>query len=112
MARRLRNQRASIRLATKQPRSLWTLHAVGASWLDTFPFDDIVGQQSSKETILFVDVGSALGHQSLLLRERFPSLPGRVIIQDQKQVIDMAQPSNDIEAQVYDFFTPQPVKGM
>jgi hypothetical protein len=82
------------------------------TWLDTFPFNDVVGQNSSKETILFVDVGSALGHQSLLLRERFPNLPGRVIIQDQKQVIDMAQPSNDIEAQVYDFFTPQPVKGM
>jgi hypothetical protein len=81
------------------------------TWLDTFPFEEVVGQKSSKDTILFVDVGSALGHQSLLLRERFPNLPGRVIMQDQKQVIDMAQPSNDIEAQVYDFFTPQPVKG-
>lgn len=81
-------------------------------WFDVFPFDQIVGQGSDKDTVLFVDVGSALGHQSIGLRKRFPDLPGRVIIQDTPQVIGMAQPGHDIETQVYDFFAPQPVKGM
>lgn len=81
------------------------------TWLDTFPFEEVVAQKSDKNTVLFVDVGSALGHQSILLRERFPNLPGRVIIQDTPQVIGMMKPSHEIELQIYNFFTPQPVKG-
>ncbi|PVH95258.1 S-adenosyl-L-methionine-dependent methyltransferase [Periconia macrospinosa] len=80
-------------------------------WFDVFPFDQVVGHGSDKNIILFVDIGSALGHQSIALRQRFPDLPGRVIIQDTPQVISAVQPSHDIEPQVYDFFTPQPVKG-
>jgi hypothetical protein len=81
------------------------------TWLEVFPFEQIVGQKTDKDTVLFVDVGSALGHQSILVRERFPDLAGRVIIQDTAQVIGMVQPSHDIESQIYDFFQPQPVKG-
>jgi hypothetical protein len=81
------------------------------SWLDVFPFEELVAQKSEADTVILVDVGSALGHQSIELRERFPELKGRVIIQDTQQVIGMVKPSHDIEAQVYDFFTPQPVKG-
>ncbi|CAI6336930.1 unnamed protein product [Periconia digitata] len=80
-------------------------------WFDVFPFDQIVGKGSDKDTILFVDVGSALGHQSIALRQRFPDLLGRIIIQDTAQVIGAVQPSHDIESQIYDFFTPQPVRG-
>lgn len=81
------------------------------SWLDTFPLQEVVGQKTDKDTVLFVDVGSALGHQSIEVRKRFPDLAGRIIIQDTAQVIGMAQPGHDIETQIYDFFTPQPVKG-
>jgi hypothetical protein len=81
-------------------------------WFDVLPFDDIVASGSNEDTVIFVDVGSALGHQSIALRERYPNLPGRVIIQDMPQVINMVQPRHGIEPQVYDFFTPQPVKGM
>jgi hypothetical protein len=81
-------------------------------WFDVFPFDQIVASGSNKDTVIFVDVGSALGHQSIALRERYPDLPGRIVIQDSAQVINMVKPSHDIEPQVYDFFTPQPVKGM
>lgn len=80
-------------------------------WLDAFPFEQTIGQNTDKDTVIFVDVGSALGHQSIMLRERLPNLPGRIIIQDTAQVMGMVQPSHDIEPQVYDFFTPQPVKG-
>jgi hypothetical protein len=81
-------------------------------WFDVFPFDQIVASGSNKDTVIFVDVGSALGHQSIALRERYSELPGRIVIQDSAQVINMVKPSHDIEPQVYDFFTPQPVKGM
>ncbi|KAF2688309.1 S-adenosyl-L-methionine-dependent methyltransferase [Lentithecium fluviatile CBS 122367] len=69
----------------------------------------VVAQNTDKVTVIFVDVGS-VGHQSIGLRERFPDLPDRIIIQDTSQVIEMVQPSHDIEPQIYDFFMPQPVK--
>jgi hypothetical protein len=82
------------------------------SWLDTFPFAQIVEKESNQDTVLFVDVGSGHGHQSVELRKRFPELVGRVIVQDTPHVIGAVQPSHGIEPQAYDFFTPQPVKGM
>lgn len=80
-------------------------------WYDIFPFDQVCAQNTTSETVLFVDVGSAFGHQTIALREKFPNLPGRYIIQDREPVIAAAQPPQGIEAVVYDFFTPQPVKG-
>jgi hypothetical protein len=81
------------------------------TWLDGFPFDQLVAQNTDKDTVIFVDVGSASGSQSIGLRERFPDVPGRIVMQDIPQVIEAVKPSHGIEAQVYDFFTPQPVKG-
>jgi hypothetical protein len=81
-------------------------------WHDVFPFDQEVGKDSTEDTVLFVDIGSGLGHISIGLREKYPDLPGRVIIQDTEQVISAVKPSHNIEPMVYDFFTPQPVKGM
>jgi hypothetical protein len=80
-------------------------------WTDVFPFNEEVAKDSTDDTVLFVDIGSALGHISIGLREKYPKIPGRVIIQDTQQVIDAVTPSHGIEPMVYDFFTPQPVKG-
>ncbi|PSN69528.1 S-adenosyl-L-methionine-dependent methyltransferase [Corynespora cassiicola Philippines] len=76
-----------------------------------YPFE--VGQDMTDDTVLFVDIGSGLGSQSLLVKERFPHLKGWIIIQDQRHVIDAwgALSKPGVEAQIYDFFTPQPVKG-
>ena len=80
------------------------------SWLDTYPFNqEIVG--TTDETVIFVDVGSARGHMSIELRERFPKLPGRVIIQDLEHIISTVTPPHGIEAMAYDFNKPQPVHG-
>jgi hypothetical protein len=81
------------------------------SWLETYPFNKEIGP-TTDETALFVDIGSAGGHQSIELRERFPKLPGRIVIQDQEHVIATVKPSHGIEPMVYDFNTPQPIKGM
>jgi hypothetical protein len=80
------------------------------SWLETYPFKQEVGS-TTDETVLFVDIGSALGHQSIELRERFPELPGRVVIQDREHVISTVKPPHGIEPMVYDFNTPQPIEG-
>ncbi|KAF2874757.1 S-adenosyl-L-methionine-dependent methyltransferase [Massariosphaeria phaeospora] len=82
-------------------------------WLDMFPFEEHVARETKDETVIFVDIGSALGSQSIALREKYPQLKGRVIIQDQQHVIDAWTPNArpGIDAMVYNFFTPQPVKG-
>lgn len=80
-------------------------------WTDVFPFEEEIAKNSTDDTVIFVDIGSALGHISIGLREKYPDLPGKVVIQDQQHVISAVQPSHGIEPMVYDFFTPQPIKG-
>ncbi|PVH96624.1 S-adenosyl-L-methionine-dependent methyltransferase [Periconia macrospinosa] len=82
-------------------------------FLDAFPFEKTIGQNTTDETVIFVDIGSALGSQSILVRDRFPNLKGKVVMQDQQHVVDAwaANKRSDIEAQVYNFFEPQPIKG-
>jgi hypothetical protein len=61
---------------------------------------------------LLVDIGGGLGHDLAAFHARFPSLSGRLILQDLPAVInDIEELSPSIERTVYDFFTPQPVKG-
>ncbi|KAI1080242.1 putative sterigmatocystin 8-O-methyltransferase precursor [Whalleya microplaca] len=85
-------------------------------FLDVIDFQQELGQGTTDSTILFVDVGGAKGHQSIALRQRFPVLPGRVVLQELDYVIDQIKKNplpgiDTIETQVYNFFTPQPIKG-
>jgi hypothetical protein len=83
-------------------------------WLDVFPIDSFLeGISSKKDDALFVDIGGNQGHDLKLLKERHPDLPGRLILQDLPEVIDRLKgPLEGIEAMSYDFFTPQPIKGI
>ncbi|RYP09610.1 hypothetical protein DL764_001152 [Monosporascus ibericus] len=73
-------------------------------------------QGSTSSTPLFVDIGGAMGAQCIAFRKRYPGLVGRVILQDLPQVVDQVKASplpgfEKIEAEAYDFFTPETVKG-
>ncbi|PHH70098.1 hypothetical protein CDD82_7343 [Ophiocordyceps australis] len=78
-------------------------------------FETRFGQKTNSSTILFVDVGGSTGSQCLALRQRYPNLPGRVMIQDRPEVVKQLKgkidASANIEAEEHDIFTPQPVKG-
>ncbi|XXH00980.1 hypothetical protein Hte_007331 [Hypoxylon texense] len=85
-------------------------------FLDVLNFEQEFAQDTTTSTPLFVDVGGASGHQCIALKQRFPRLPGRIVLQDQAHIIAQVKTSplpgfEDIEAQPYDFFTPQPIKG-
>ncbi|KAF2677987.1 S-adenosyl-L-methionine-dependent methyltransferase [Lentithecium fluviatile CBS 122367] len=43
--------------------------------------------------------------------QRFPQLPGKVILQDLPAVVEEAKVDGDVEVMGYDFFTLQPMKG-
>jgi hypothetical protein len=82
------------------------------TWLSVISFESEYAQSVGSETPIFVDVGGGNGQQCVLLKKRFPSLKGRVILQDRPTVLDRAVVGDSIEKMPYDYLTEQPVKGM
>jgi demethylsterigmatocystin 6-O-methyltransferase len=80
-------------------------------WLDVVQFAE-AASAVTQDRALFVDIGGNIGHQSKRLRSRYPNLAGRVIVQDLPETINALPPFSGIEFMSYDFFTPQPIKGM
>ena len=53
-----------------------------------------------------------MGHDLELFKASFPNVPGDLVLQDRKEVIDSLGPgSHSFQPAVHDFFTEQPVKG-
>lgn len=103
--------------ALKLSQAHMRIHREGRPvFFDALDFEKRFGQDTTSSTVLFVDIGGGKGLQSLTLRQRFPDLPGRVLIQDRPEVVEQAEaqlPSSaKIEAEVHKMFEPQPVKGM
>jgi hypothetical protein len=86
-------------------------------WLDpgNFPVREILGEGASTEpdATLLVDVGGGKGHDLVIFKKMYGDLSGRLVLQDLPGAIEQAGTLPEgIEAKVYDFFTPQPVKGL
>lgn len=86
------------------------------SWVDPgfYPVSEQLAEKfdPSSSEVMLVDVGGGLGHDLRELREKHPSLPGRLVLQDRAEVIDTVTNGGEIfEATVHDFFTAQPVMG-
>lgn len=65
-----------------------------------------------KNTVFLVDVGGGLGHDLKELKAKHPGVQGRLVLQDQPEVIaQIVMASDGIELTTHDFFTPQAVKG-
>lgn len=83
-----------------------------AKCFDFYPFDsESKGWPADKP--LFVDVGGGAGYQTAAFKEKYPSLPGRVVLQDLPEPVEDAKSvvSKDVERIVHNFFEPQPIKG-
>lgn len=63
------------------------------------------------EQPLFVDAGGALGHQCAKFKEEYPSLKGRIVLQEPPHTIERALQTPGVENMVHDLFAPQPVIG-
>ena len=82
-----------------------------AEFLDVFPAEDRLLHGAKSDRALLVDVGGGLGHDVLKFAEKFPNAEGRLILQDQADVIRQVPHTDKMECMVHDFFTPQSVKG-
>lgn len=84
-------------------------------WYHIYSLDErlVKGLDYNPDAVLLVDVGGGKGHDAQALRAQFPSVRGRLIVQDLPHVIDEAgcKPLG-IEAMPHSFFDEQPVKGM
>lgn len=85
-------------------------------FLDAFDFEKECAEGATSSTPLFVDIGGAMGYQAIAVKQRYPGMAGRVILQDADNTIQQMKKNplpgfDGIEAMSYDFFTPQPVKG-
>lgn len=79
-----------------------------------FPFyEELSKYETTDGTPLVVDVGGGKGHVSRQIRQLCKDLKGRVILQDRREALsDVIDGLENVELMEYDFFTPQPVKGM
>lgn len=84
-------------------------------WFKIFPITEqfVAGLRSDPQAVIIVDVGGSQGHDLLKLRQQFPGLSGRMILQDLPETIDaLGDALSDIEPMPYNFYSPQPVNGV
>ena len=80
--------------------------------IGVYPFKEQLKAGNSPDRPFAVDVGGGRGLALLKLREGCPSLKGKMILQDRKEVLDSipADELPGVEKMEHDFFTEQPVK--
>ena len=88
------------------------LAADKADWTTLYPAHTLLENLAEDKTVL-VDVGGGYGSDITRFRNRFLSLPpGSLILQDTPLCLDSIDVHQDIKTMAYDFFQPQPVKGV
>ena len=83
------------------------------NWLDSYPFEERVvkGFKECDGSVMLVDVGGARGHEVEAIKKRYPTLPGRFVLQDLPDTVAQALTVPGMEVFAHDFFTEQPIKG-
>jgi len=84
-------------------------------WPDIFPLASQLDNafREKENAVLLADIGGNQGHDLKLFKEQEPDIPGRLILMDLPAIVNkITSPLDGIEVVPYDFFTPQPVKGI
>ncbi|OKL55302.1 hypothetical protein UA08_09459 [Talaromyces atroroseus] len=92
-------------------------HQGRPSWMDHefYPVEnDLLNLvKPGPNTVLLVDIGGGFGHDLQKFRQKHPSAPGRLIVQDKADVIRQGPIELEkVEFMAHDFFTEQPIKGL
>ncbi len=78
-------------------------------WVDDYPVEKLGSLATSRDKAILVDIGGGFGQQAVAFRNKFPDLPGRVVVQDIPSTLAGARPVPGIEFMEYDFFSAQPI---
>jgi len=80
----------------------------------SYPFEsELKASPMGQEEVVLVNVGGGRGHALERIKERFPTLKGELVLQDQAAVIKDALSgglSAEIKAQSASFFEPNPIR--
>jgi hypothetical protein len=79
------------------------------NWFDLYPVERLMVPPMDENSVLLVDVGGNQGHDLVRFRERYPDIPGRLLLQDLPAVV-AGHAWEGIESMAYSFLDPQPVK--
>ena len=87
---------------------------LGPQWFDIYPVaTKFANARKDAEAILLVDIGGGPGQEVDLFKQRYPDIPGLCVLQDLPLTIERIDKLHEgIERMVYNFFEPQPVKGI
>ncbi|KAI1129770.1 S-adenosyl-L-methionine-dependent methyltransferase [Nemania abortiva] len=85
-------------------------------FLGVVDFGEEFAEDAEASTPIFVDVGGSMGHQCIAVKQLYPELVGRVVLQDLPETIEKVKANplpgmEGIEVHAHDFFTPQLVRG-
>jgi demethylsterigmatocystin 6-O-methyltransferase len=83
------------------------------SWATSYPVErELKTFTSTADSAVLVDIGGGFGQHSVFFKEKFPTIPGRIVVQDLPSTLTHlpAKPAG-IEFQEHDFFTPQTIRG-
>lgn len=85
-----------------------------AELLDIFPLREQFVEGWDGSSVFMVDVGGGRGHDLEKIVSKFPEVKAKCVLEDVPDVIESVEEAETkgFESKVYDFFTPQPVKGM
>lgn len=82
------------------------------SWVSSYPVEKEVGDfKVASDSALLVDIGGGFGQHSVFFKNKYPDIPGRIIVQDIPSTLAHAPAVEGIEFAAYDFFTRQTVCG-
>ncbi|KAI9720920.1 MAG: hypothetical protein M1828_005490 [Chrysothrix sp. TS-e1954] len=80
------------------------------AWFEFYPIEERLLKDFTGD-VLLVDVGGGAAHDMRKFHAQFPNAKGKLICQDQEQVISTVSPEPPVYAEVNDFFKAQPIKG-
>ncbi|KAK8024997.1 S-adenosyl-L-methionine-dependent methyltransferase [Apiospora arundinis] len=80
-----------------------------STWLSVYPVATEATADWPADRGLFVNIGGGVGHQCAQFKDKFPSLPGRVLLQDLPHSVAKALPTPGVENMAHDMFEPQPI---
>ncbi|KAF4988022.1 hypothetical protein FGRMN_10016 [Fusarium graminum] len=85
-------------------------HAGMAQWHEVYPVEEKM-KDLDPEQVFFVDIGGGIGTQSVALREKFPDLKNKIIVEDIPDTIAQNISNPNVEKAAQNFFEPQAITG-
>ena len=83
-------------------------------WFDIYPAaEKLKDVRKDADAVLLVDIAGGPGQELGRFKQRYPRFPGRLVLQDLPLTLSRIEKLPEgMESMPYDFFTPQPVKGI